>query len=167
MPRVTLPRNIHRAAVFAAIALAAQIVDVRAADSDASPTSSATLEISEAARKVYAESMRQARALLTQKKYDEAIATLDKLAAERPREPQARFLKAIALTDIVQVTLLVFGGLVVTFLTLGQVGAGHGVVAGFQTLVAKAPDHFQMILDRTGNAAYDKERYMNLPGSAC
>jgi len=99
MPRVTLPRNIHRAAVFAAIALAAQIVDVRAADSDASPTSSATPEISEAARKVYAESMRQARALLTQKKYDEAIATLDKLAAERPREPQARFLKAIALAD--------------------------------------------------------------------
>src|SRR5437762_11419320 len=71
-------------------------------------------------------------------------------------------LKAIALTDIVQVTLLVFGGLVVTFLTLGQVGAGHGVVVGFQTLVTRAPDHFQMILDRTGNAAYDKDRSMNL-----
>jgi SSS family solute:Na+ symporter len=73
-------------------------------------------------------------------------------------------LKAIALTDIVQVTLLVLGGLVVTFLTLGQIGAGHGVIAGFQTLVARVPDHFHMILEPTGNAAYDKDRYQNLPG---
>jgi SSS family solute:Na+ symporter len=73
-------------------------------------------------------------------------------------------LKAIALTDIVQVGLLVLGGLVVTFLTLSQIGAGHGVIAGFQTLVARVPDHFQMILERTGDPAYDKERYMNLPG---
>ena len=29
----------------------------------------------------------------------DAIATLDKLTAERPREPQARFLKGVALTD--------------------------------------------------------------------
>ena len=73
-------------------------------------------------------------------------------------------LKAIALTDIVQVTLLVFGGLVVTFLTLGQIGAGHGVIAGFETLVHRVPDHFKMILEPTGNAAYDKDRYQNLPG---
>ena len=73
-------------------------------------------------------------------------------------------LKAIALTDIVQVTLLVLGGLVVTFLTLGQIGAGHGVIAGFQTLVGRVPDHFHMILERTGNAVYDKDRYQNLPG---
>jgi solute:Na+ symporter, SSS family len=73
-------------------------------------------------------------------------------------------LKAIALTDIVQVTLLVLGGLVVTFLTLGQIGAGHGVIAGFQTLVGRVPDHFHMILEPTGNAAYDKDRYQNLPG---
>ncbi len=73
-------------------------------------------------------------------------------------------LKAIALTDIVQVALLVFGGLIVTFLTLTQIGAGHGMVAGFETLVAKAPDHFHMILHQTGNAAYDKQRYDNLPG---
>jgi solute:Na+ symporter, SSS family len=73
-------------------------------------------------------------------------------------------LKAIALTDIVQVTLLVLGGLVVTFLTLGQIGAGHGVIAGFETLVARVPDHFHMILEPTGNANYDKDRYQNLPG---
>ncbi|MET0203710.1 MAG: tetratricopeptide repeat protein, partial [Casimicrobiaceae bacterium] len=51
------------------------------------------------ARKVYAQSLRDARVLITDKKYDEAIALLDKLNAERPREPQARFLKGIAQAD--------------------------------------------------------------------
>jgi SSS family solute:Na+ symporter len=73
-------------------------------------------------------------------------------------------LKAIALTDIVQVTLLVLGGLVVAFLTLTQVGGGHGVIAGFELLVKRVPDHFHMILEPTGNAAYDKDHYQNLPG---
>src|SRR3954467_1810391 len=44
-------------------------------------------------------------------------------------------LKAVALTDIVQVTLLVLGGLVVAFLTLDKIGAGAGVVAGFSKLM--------------------------------
>jgi len=56
-------------------------------------------EFSEAARKVYAQSLRDARALVAEKKYDEAIALLDKLGTERPREPQARFLKGVALAD--------------------------------------------------------------------
>ncbi len=73
-------------------------------------------------------------------------------------------LKAIALTDIVQVTLLVFGGLVVAFLTLNQISGGHGTIAGFQMLVTRVPDHFHMILEPTGNAAYDKDHYQNLPG---
>lgn len=56
-------------------------------------------EFSEQARKVYAQSLKDARTLIAEKKYGEAIATLDKLTAERPREPQARFLKGVALTD--------------------------------------------------------------------
>jgi Flp pilus assembly protein TadD len=56
-------------------------------------------EFSEAARKAYAQSLREARALISEKKYDEAVALLDKLSAERPREPQARFLKGVALAD--------------------------------------------------------------------
>jgi Flp pilus assembly protein TadD len=62
-------------------------------------SASAPFEISEAARKAYAQTMSEARELLARKQYDEAIARLDRLAAERPREPQARFLKAIALAD--------------------------------------------------------------------
>src|SRR3954471_3807901 len=49
-------------------------------------------------------------------------------------------LKAVALTDIVQVTLLVLGGLVVAFLTLDKIGAGAGIAAGFGKLLHQAPD---------------------------
>ena len=72
-------------------------------------------------------------------------------------------LKAVALTDIVQVTLLVLGGLVVAYLTLSKIGGGD-VLGGFHKLVAAAPDHFHMILKRTGNAAFDAEHYDKLPG---
>ena len=67
--------------------------------SAAKPAPQAPFEISEAERKAYAQGMADARALVTQKKYDEAIAKLDQLTRERPREPQARFLKAVALSD--------------------------------------------------------------------
>ncbi len=67
-------------------------------------------------------------------------------------------LKAVALTDIVQVTLLVLGGLLVTGLTLNEIGGGGGVFAGFQTLAAQAPEKFDMILSR------DNPYYDDLPG---
>ncbi len=67
-------------------------------------------------------------------------------------------LKAVALTDIVQVTLLVLGGLVVAFLTLGKIGAGAGFIAGFAKLMHQAPDHFHMILKK------GDPHYMDLPG---
>ena len=66
-------------------------------------------------------------------------------------------LKAVALTDIVQVTLLVLGGLVVAFLTLSQIGGGD-LFAGFHKLVAAAPDHFHMILEK------GDPHYIDLPG---
>jgi len=56
-------------------------------------------EFSEAARKAYAQSLKDARAYLAEKKYSEAIELLDKLHIERPREPQAQFLKGVALAD--------------------------------------------------------------------
>lgn len=69
-------------------------------------------------------------------------------------------LKAVALTDIVQVTLLVLGGLVVSYLTLDKIGGGAGVIAGFGVLTAKVPGHFDMILE-PGNKFYN-----DLPGIA-
>ncbi|HSD16545.1 MAG TPA: sodium/sugar symporter [Thermomonas sp.] len=67
-------------------------------------------------------------------------------------------LKAVALTDIVQVTLLVLGGLLVAGLTLNQLGEGAGILAGFHKLWDAQPGHFEMILDK------DNPFYKDLPG---
>ena len=50
-------------------------------------------------RRAYTVTLREAKDLLDRKQYPDAIAKLDKLTAERPREPQARFLKGVALAD--------------------------------------------------------------------
>ena len=68
-------------------------------------------------------------------------------------------LKAVALTDIVQVTLLVLGGLMVAAITLGKIGNGS-VLAGFAELTRRIPDHFQMILPPSS------PHYKELPGIA-
>ena len=67
-------------------------------------------------------------------------------------------LKAVALTDIVQVTLLVMGGLIIVVLTLGKLGDGAGILAGWNKVVATTPDHFHMILKK------GDPHYMDLPG---
>jgi solute:Na+ symporter, SSS family len=69
-------------------------------------------------------------------------------------------LKAVALTDIVQVTLLVLGGLVVSYLTLTKIGGDAGLLGGFAELTRRVPDHFDMILSP------DSPHYKDLPGIA-
>lgn len=67
-------------------------------------------------------------------------------------------LKAVALTDIVQVVLLVAGGLIVSWIALDRVGGGGGAVAGFMELTRLAPEKFDMILSQ------DNPYYDLLPG---
>ncbi|KAA1160885.1 sodium/sugar symporter [Pseudoalteromonas distincta] len=67
-------------------------------------------------------------------------------------------LKAVAYTDILQVVLLVFGGLFLVYLALDEVSSGQGVLAGFGILTEQLPDHFDMILSP------DNSNYMSLPG---
>jgi len=67
-------------------------------------------------------------------------------------------LKAVALTDILQVVLLVAGGLMITWILLDQIGAGQGVLAGFNSLLENAPEKFDMILSK------DNPHYASLPG---
>ncbi|BFL85314.1 sodium/sugar symporter [Shewanella baltica] len=67
-------------------------------------------------------------------------------------------LKAVAYTDIIQVVLLVFGGLILSYLALDAVSDGAGVIAGFGVLTEKLPEHFDMILSS------DNPAYMSLPG---
>lgn len=70
-------------------------------------------------------------------------------------------LKAVALTDIVQVSLLVMGGIVIAAIALQRI-SGHGgidgVVQGFSSLRAQMPGKFHMILSP------DNPNYKDLPG---
>jgi SSS family solute:Na+ symporter len=67
-------------------------------------------------------------------------------------------LSAVAWTDVIQVVLLVLGGLVTTYLALGFVGEGQGVIHGFMHIIDVAPEHFRMIIDKSN------PQYVNLPG---
>ena len=67
-------------------------------------------------------------------------------------------LRAVALTDIIQVILLVLGGLMISWILLDQLSDGAGVVAGFGALTDQAPDKFHMILNE------GHPHYMSLPG---
>ena len=67
-------------------------------------------------------------------------------------------LKAVAWTDVVQVVVLIGGGLVTTVLALNALTDGGGVFAGLGVLIEQAPDKFDMILAR------DNPNYKELPG---
>jgi SSS family solute:Na+ symporter len=67
-------------------------------------------------------------------------------------------LKAVALTDIIQVVVLVAGGFAITGIVLSLVGGGAGIFAGLGTLMNEIPGHFEMILTP------DNPSYNNLPG---
>jgi SSS family solute:Na+ symporter len=66
-------------------------------------------------------------------------------------------LKAVALTDIIQVVILIIGGLAITWFALDALPA-DGAVAGFGYLLQEMPGHFEMILEPEHPA------YSDLPG---
>jgi Tfp pilus assembly protein PilF len=66
---------------------------------DEGPTIAVPPELSDTARRAYSQSLREAADLLAKKEYVAATTKLDAMIAERPREPQARFLKGIAQTE--------------------------------------------------------------------
>ena len=67
-------------------------------------------------------------------------------------------LKAVALTDVVQVVFLVGGGLVTTYIALDLLGEGGGVYQGMVNLYGEASDKFHLILDKSHPG------YKDLPG---
>jgi SSS family solute:Na+ symporter len=67
-------------------------------------------------------------------------------------------LKAVALTDIIQVVLLVFGGLMIAWVSMNEISGGQGVIAGFNIVLQTVPEKFDMILSP------DNPHYMSLPG---
>ncbi len=69
-------------------------------------------------------------------------------------------LSAVAWTDVLQVTLLVVGGLIATVLALAAVTPEGTVWAGLVHIYRHAPDKFHMILPR------NHPEFFNLPGIA-
>lgn len=81
-------------------------------------------------------------------------------------------MKVIGFTDVIQVLVLIIGGLATTYLALTLVsekfGTGTDALAGFNHLLAKADDHFHMILAKPTAESPQSEinKYLLLPGIA-
>ena len=67
-------------------------------------------------------------------------------------------LTAVAWTDVVQVTVLIFGGFLTTILALNAISGGHGPFIGFADMLNQAPEKFHLILSK------DNPEFTNLPG---
>src|SRR5688572_20432005 len=81
-------------------------------------------------------------------------------------------MKVIGYTDVIQVAVLIIGGLATTYLALTIVsekfGLGSDAVAGFKILMKDAPDHFHMITPKpdANSSQLDIDKYLVLPGIA-
>ena len=87
-------------------------------------------------------------------------------------------MKVIGYTDVIQVAVLIIGGLATTYLALTIVsdkfGSGGSAIAGFSDLMKQAPDHFHMIIPKpeVTSATIDQpvnldiQKYVVLPGIA-
>lgn len=81
-------------------------------------------------------------------------------------------MKVIGYTDVIQVAVLIIGGLATTYLALTMVsekfGLGSNALAGFNAMMKDAPEHFKMILPKPTAASSQLEidRYVVLPGIA-
>jgi SSS family solute:Na+ symporter len=75
-------------------------------------------------------------------------------------------LKAVARTDIVQVSLLVLGGLTICYLALNKISGNAGMVAGFHELTVRFPEKFKMILPPS-NPNYKNRRACRFYWAEC
>src|SRR5687768_10369672 len=79
-------------------------------------------------------------------------------------------MKVIGYTDVIQVAVLIIGGLATTYLALTIVGEKFGfgpdAIAGFKMLVKDADDHFHMIIPTPdeNSSQLDINKYLVLPG---
>src|SRR5690606_17723183 len=76
-------------------------------------------------------------------------------------------LSAVAWTDVVPVVLLIFGGLMTTYLALEQVSPTGGVIDGFVHIINVVPEKFSMILSKGEIIDPNgKDAWWDLPGLA-
>ena len=79
-------------------------------------------------------------------------------------------MKVVAYTDVIQVAVLIIGGLVTTYIALTTVseynGTGSDAIAGFKSLMNSAPEHFKMIIPKptAESSQNDINKYLTFPG---
>jgi len=75
-------------------------------------------------------------------------------------------MKVIGYTDVIQVLVLIIGGLATVYMALNKVSNGHGAISGLNTVIKEAPDHFHMILAKPDASAPQNyiDKYLILPG---
>ncbi|RAK62070.1 sodium:solute symporter family transporter [Hymenobacter edaphi] len=81
-------------------------------------------------------------------------------------------MKVVGYTDVVQVLVLIVGGLLTTYIALTMVsqhfGLGNDILAGFNMMMHDANDHFHMVFAKPGpnTPQADVDKYLMLPGIA-
>jgi SSS family solute:Na+ symporter len=81
-------------------------------------------------------------------------------------------MKVIGYTDVIQVAVLIVGGLATTYMALlivgEQFGVGRDAIAGFKVLLANAPEHFHMMIPKPTalSTQNDIDKYLTFPGLA-
>ena len=79
-------------------------------------------------------------------------------------------MKVIGFTDVIQVSVLIIGGLATTYVALTVVskafGFGEDALAGFNQLLKSAPDHFHMIFAKpdANSSPQQVTNYLTIPG---
>jgi SSS family solute:Na+ symporter len=79
-------------------------------------------------------------------------------------------MKVIGFTDVIQVGVLIIGGLATTYLALTVVsesfGLGSSALEGFKAMMRDAPEHFKMIFHKPtqGTPQLEVDKYLVLPG---
>lgn len=79
-------------------------------------------------------------------------------------------MKVIGFTDVIQVVVLIIGGLATTYVALTLVsdhfGLGKDALAGFKQLMVDSPKHFNLIVDKPTEQSTQEEinKYLMLPG---
>ncbi|MBP4137349.1 sodium/sugar symporter [Flavobacterium geliluteum] len=79
-------------------------------------------------------------------------------------------MKVVAYTDVIQVAVLIIGGLVTSYIALTTVGqyfgVGENAIAGFKVLMREAPEHFKMIIPKpnANSSQLDIDKYLTFPG---
>ncbi|HVV54837.1 MAG TPA: sodium/solute symporter [Mucilaginibacter sp.] len=79
-------------------------------------------------------------------------------------------MKVIGFTDVIQVSVLIIGGLATTYVALTVVskafGTGDSAISGFTDLIKSAPGHFHMIFAKPGpnSTQHEIHDYLTIPG---